>query len=90
MFEPRKFGASGAGDTLASIPPPDAIHTRVEALIQLLAAYRDLADFDDIHQADQRLREIQAWIKRETRAAAADPLFDDSAAPPRLDHRVFL
>jgi hypothetical protein len=52
-------------------PPLD----RAECLEQLLEAFADIADRDDIHQAAERLAKVQEWIKRETAAAAADPLF---------------
>jgi hypothetical protein len=61
-------------------PPEGRIEDRADCLIQLLAAYRDIADFDDIHQAAERLAAVADWIRREARAAAADPLFNDAPA----------
>ncbi|MGH6988377.1 MAG: hypothetical protein ACREFD_08195 [Stellaceae bacterium] len=55
--------------------PAERVASRAECLIQLLAAYRDIADFDDIHQAMERLGAVKDWIRREAQAAAADPLF---------------
>jgi hypothetical protein len=52
-------------------PPLD----RGEWLEQLLEAFADIADRDDIHQAAERLAKVQEWIKREAAAAAADPIF---------------
>jgi hypothetical protein len=57
--------------------PTAGIESRAECLIQLLAAYRDIADFDDIHQAMERLTTVQDWIRREARAAASDPVFTE-------------
>jgi hypothetical protein len=70
-----------------NLPPKDIVRNRAECLIQLLGAFRDIADFDDIHQAAERLDAVQAWIRREARDAAADPIFDnDSAAAFRAAH----
>lgn len=55
------------------------VRSRADCLIQLLNAFQDIADFDDIHQAAKRLDIVQAWIRDETRAAAADIIFDDEA-----------
>lgn len=65
-------------DALSCIaaPPPIAIASRAECLEQLLEAFRDIADRDDIHQAAERLGLAQAWIRREAEQAAADPIFD--------------
>jgi len=61
-------------------PPPGGIASRAECLEQLLEAFRDIADRDDIHHAAERLTLAQAWIRREADRAAADPIF----APIRL------
>lgn len=53
-----------------------AIFGRAECLEELLEAFVDIADRDDIHQAAERLALIQEWIKREADHAAADPIFD--------------
>lgn len=57
--------------------PRGPLASQVQCLEQLLAAFSDLADFDDIHQAAQRLALVQAWIRTEAIAAAADPVFSD-------------
>jgi hypothetical protein len=61
-------------------PTPDVITTREACLEQLLAAFVDISDRDDIHQAAARLSLVQDWIGREAALAAADPIF----APRRL------
>jgi hypothetical protein len=48
---------------------------REECLEQILRAFRDIADRDDIHQAAERLRLAQRWIDKEAKRAAADPIF---------------
>jgi ABC-type phosphate/phosphonate transport system substrate-binding protein len=55
---------------------PAAAAARTECLEQLLEAFADIADRDDIHQAAERLAWVQEWIKREADRAAADPIFD--------------
>jgi hypothetical protein len=50
---------------------------RIECLEQILEAFRDIADRDDIHQAAHRLALAQEWIRSEARRAAADPIFVD-------------
>jgi hypothetical protein len=44
-------------------------------LEQILRAFCDIADRDDIHQAAKRLRLVQQWIDNEVARAAADPIF---------------
>ena len=51
--------------------------TRLECLEQILRAFRDIADLDDIHQAADRLASVQEWIRNEAERAAADPIFVD-------------
>jgi hypothetical protein len=51
--------------------------TRPECLEQILRAFRDIADRDDIHQAAERLTLVQDWIRTEAERAAADPIFVD-------------
>ncbi|HEY1794546.1 MAG TPA: hypothetical protein VGG57_00365 [Stellaceae bacterium] len=46
-----------------------------ECLEEILEAFRDIADRDDIHQAAARLERVQAWIRRAAELAAADPIF---------------
>jgi hypothetical protein len=60
-------------------PSAEAAASRAFCLEQLLEAFRDIADRDDIHQAADRLCAVQAWIERETARAAADPIFSLSA-----------
>lgn len=64
----------------SNVSPFETIYNRSECLLQLLGAFHDIADFDDIHQAAERLDAVQAWIRREARAAAKDPIFDDDIA----------
>ena len=69
-----------AAGTNSNVAPFEAIYNRSECLLQLLGAFHDIADFDDIHQAAERLDAIQAWIRREARCAAKDPIFNDDIA----------
>jgi hypothetical protein len=50
------------------------LRRRAECLEQLLLAFADIADRDDIHQAAARLEAVQAWIRQEAQYAAYDPL----------------
>jgi len=59
-----------------------AIASRNDCLEQILEAFCDIADRDDIHQAAARLRLVQDWIKLEAARAAADPVFRD----PEIAH----
>ncbi len=52
-----------------------AVTTRAACLEQILEAFCDIADRDDIHQAAIRLLLVQAWIRCEAAKAAADPIF---------------
>jgi hypothetical protein len=54
---------------------PGRLPGRAECLEQLLLAFRDIADRDDIHQAAARLGLVQQWIRAEGDRAAADPIF---------------
>jgi hypothetical protein len=54
---------------------PGWLPGRAECLEQLLLAFRDIADRDDIHQAAARLVLVQQWIRDEGERAAADPIF---------------
>ena len=60
-------------DIVASVPP--VIATTRSCLEQLAAAFDDIAERDDIHQAAARLSLVQDWIMREAAAADADPIF---------------
>lgn len=51
------------------------IAEEAECLEEILEAFRDIADRDDIHQAAARLERVQAWIRRAAELAAADPIF---------------
>jgi hypothetical protein len=59
----------------ASTAVPGEPLTRVDCLNLLLLAFCDLADRDDIHEADRRLKLIRRWIHGEARRAAADAIF---------------
>jgi hypothetical protein len=48
---------------------------RADCLQQLLLAFRDIADRDDIHQAAARLAVVQEWIRDEAERAALDSIF---------------
>jgi len=52
-----------------------SVLARDECLEQLLEAFADIAERDDIHQAAERLARVQDWIRREAERAAADPIF---------------
>lgn len=58
----------------AATAPPARVAAREDCLEQLLEAFRDISDRDDIHQAAQRLALVQQWIRREAEGAAADPI----------------
>jgi hypothetical protein len=49
----------------------------MECLEQILRAFDDIVDRDDIHKASERLALVQAWIEHEAERAAADPIFVD-------------
>ena len=53
------------------------VRTREECLEQILRAFRDIADRDDIHEAALRLTLVPNWIENEAARAAADPIFLD-------------
>jgi hypothetical protein len=59
---------------LAEVTSPAAAD-RAECLNQILRAFFDIADRDDIHQAAERLRLVQQWIDNEAQRVAADPIF---------------
>jgi hypothetical protein len=61
----------------AAAAPTAAAFGRPQCLEQLLQAFFDIADRDDIHQAAARLLLVQQWIRDETARAAADPIFAD-------------
>jgi hypothetical protein len=62
----------GVGD-LSQSP----LATRADCLEQILEAFRDIADRDDIHQAANRLALVQQWICKEAECAGADEIFYD-------------
>ena len=64
--EPASFEAGAS---------PRRVATEAECLEQILEAFRDIADRDDIHQAAARLSRVQEWIRRAAEMAAADPIF---------------
>ena len=59
----------------AGRPVSASVIARGECLDQLLEAFIDIAERDDIHQAAERLARVQEWITREAEQAAADPIF---------------
>jgi hypothetical protein len=61
----------------AAEAPTGRCVTRNECLGELLQAFYDLVDRDDIHEAARRLALVQQWIRDEARRAAADPIFAD-------------
>ena len=72
---PRPFECDP--DRLAEEVLPEPLRTRTECLQQILWAFGDIADRDDIHQAADRLALVQDWIQDEANRAAADPIFFD-------------
>lgn len=71
----RQDGCVGHGRTAA--PWSSQSIGRSECLEQLLQAFEDLTERDDIHQAAARLDLVQHWIREEAAKAADDPLFAD-------------
>jgi hypothetical protein len=59
----------------AADPTSHCYLVRADCLEQLLLAFRDIADHDDIHQAAGRLALVQEWIRGEAERAARDPIF---------------
>ena len=51
------------------------ILARADCLEQLLEAFRDILDRDDIHQAAYRLGLVLEWIREQAEAAEDDPIF---------------
>jgi len=52
--------------------PTRAITDQSDCLEQLLLAFRDIADRDDIRRAAERLALVQEWVRREAERAAED------------------
>jgi hypothetical protein len=75
------------GFTCGSVPIALLPGTRQECLEQILRAFFDIADRDDIHQAAQRLDSVQQWIGQEAARAAADPIFADCSSLRELPRR---
>ena len=73
---PPASGQGRHGGTAACGP----VRARVECLEQLLEAFRDIIDRDNIHQAARRLALVQEWIRNEAESAADDPIFADLPA----------
>ncbi|HJU19441.1 MAG TPA: hypothetical protein VJ770_23550 [Stellaceae bacterium] len=71
----RLAGPSPARHRSEALPAPP--HARADCLEQLLQAFCDIIDRDDIHQAAHRLALVQEWLRNEAQAAAADPIFAD-------------
>src|SRR5579863_3638007 len=75
----ERFGMNHAALDGAHRSIMTAPRDRDDCVDLLLAAIHDIADFDDIHQAAERLDAVRVWIREEARAAAADPIFEDEA-----------
>jgi len=58
-------------------PLQSPLATRTDCLEQILQAFRDIADRDDIHQAAHRLAVVQQWICKEAECAEVDEIFRD-------------
>ena len=71
--QPFEYDPDGLAKDVLRAP----LRTRTECLQQILRAFRDIADRDDIHQAADRLARVQNWIQNEANRAAADPIFLD-------------
>ena len=70
--------SSQAGEEEGGLPVSSVTYpTRTECLEQILRAFADIVDRDDIHQAAERLEFVQQWIKSEAERTAADPIFAD-------------
>jgi hypothetical protein len=83
---PYPPGAAGAAASRRT--PPCA---RSECLEEILQAFFDIADRDDIHQAAARLDRVRQWIAAEAARAAADPVFavrPNRTRPPRSEIRA--
>lgn len=63
------------GHNSTAMTPAVSGFGKPQCLEQLLQAFLDIADRDDIHQAAARLVLVQRWICDETVRAAADPIF---------------
>ena len=72
LLRPVRDGAEPRGQVLRR-----PLRTRIECLEQILRAFNDIADRDDIHQASNRLALVQQWIEHEAERAAADAVFLD-------------
>jgi hypothetical protein len=59
------------------VPSQSPLATKADCLEQILQAFRDIADHDDIHQAAHRLALVQQWICKEAECAEADEIFRD-------------
>jgi phage tail protein X len=66
-------------DRVRSMARRPCAKTRTECLEQILHAFRDIADRDDIHKAAERLAFVQQWIENEAARAATDPVFVESS-----------
>jgi hypothetical protein len=56
--------------------PPPAISGREECLEQLLEAFADIADSDDVQQAAERLALVHEWIRHQAEQTATKPPSD--------------
>jgi hypothetical protein len=64
-----------AGECEVAETTAPAATDKAQCLEQLLRAFLDIADRDDIHQAAERLELVRQWIDAERERAAADPIF---------------
>jgi hypothetical protein len=87
MGSPLTLRLPAIGFTCDSVPMALLPGTRQECLEQILKAFFDIADRDDIHQAAARLDSVQQWIGREAARAAADPIFADCSSLRELPRR---
>jgi hypothetical protein len=73
----RQRRLCGLPDPIADSCKPAAVAAtdKAECLEQILRAFFDIADHDDIHQAAERLKLVTQWIDSERQRAAADPIF---------------
>jgi hypothetical protein len=62
-------------------PTDDADLTRDEYLDQLLEAFAEIADRDEILLAGKRLARVQEWIRREAERAAGNPTLERVCDP---------
>jgi hypothetical protein len=72
---PTRRSLTSANGCRGGKAPLGPVLARADCLEQLLEAFHDIIDRDDIHEAARRLLLVQEWIRNEAEAAAADPIF---------------